>query len=327
MITLNLTAKNTEQEVVKQYLEENASEMLAEKINNGVAIEKDGKTLINRKSLDGFMKYATEEARKQAEKGASSACVRSDVVFGWAIHYFEEDSIIGVLYNEDGSEYKAPKPEVKKVGKTTTNVATVKKPESSQLSLFDFSGETPMVNSTVDEEVDQMVDESVDTKVESGYDEPINVTIDNILSQEKKIEISPLYTRYVKLSEQYPTTIVALRVGDFYEVFGEKAELAAEKLELTLTSRDFGLEERVPMVGFPYHRVDVYREKIQEFSSIAIVENEDDVRFHLKKVEDRTDLQVDTETGEIIENTRDSRIDDLIGILFGILKDDVEVKL
>ena len=323
MITLNLTAKNTEQEVVKQYLEENVSEMLAEKINNGVAIEKDGKTLINRKTLDGFMKYATDEAKKQAEKGASSACVRSDVVFGWAIHYFEEDSIIGKLYNEDGSEYKAPKPEVKKVAKTNTNVTTVKKPESSQLSLFDFSGETPSVNQTVD----QMVDESVDTEVESGCDEPIDVTIDNILSQEKKAEISPLYTRYVKLCEQYPTTIVALRVGDFYEIFGEKAELIAEKLELTLTSRDFGLEERVPMVGFPYHRVDVYREKIQEFSSVAIVENEDDVKFHLKKVEDRTDLRVDTETGEVIENARDSRIDDLIGILFGILKDDVEVKL
>ena len=327
MITLNLTAKNTEQEVVKQYLEENASEMLAEKINNGVAIEKDGKTLINRKTLDGFMKYATEEARKQAEKGASSACVRSDVVFGWAIHYFEEDSLIGKLYNEDGSEYKAPKPEVKKVAKTTTSVATVKKPESSQLSLFDFSGETPMVNSTVDEVVDSTVDSMVDSEVELGCDEPIDVTIDNTLRQEKKAEISPLYTRYAKLSEQYPTTIVALRVGDFYEIFGEKAELVAEKLELTLTSRDFGLEDRVPMVGFPYHRVDVYREKIQEFSSVAVVESEDDVRFHLKKVEDRTDLQVNTETGEVIENTRDSRIDDLIGILFGILKDDVEVKL
>ena len=323
MITLNLTAKNTEQEVVKQYLEENASEILADKINNGVAIEKDGKTLINRKSLDGFMKYATEEARKQAEKGASSACVRSDVVFGWAIHYFEEDSLIGKLYNEDGSEYKAPKHEVKKVAKTTTSVATVKKPESSQLSLFDFSGETPMVNSTVDE----VVDSTVDSEVELGCDEPIDVAIDNMLIQEKKVEISPLYTRYVKLSEQYPTTIVALRVGDFYEVFGEKAELVAEKLKLTLTSRDFGLEERVPMVGFPYHRVDVYREKIQDFSSVAIVESEDDVRFHLKKVEDRTDLQVNTETGEVIENARDSRIDDLIGILFGILKDDVEVKL
>ena len=327
MITLNLTAKNTEQEVVKQYLEENASEILADKINNGVAIEKDGKTLINRKSLEGFMKYATEEARKQAEKGASSACVRSDVVFGWAIHYFEEDSIIGKLYNEDGSEYKAPKPEVKKVAKTNTNVTTVKKPESSQLSLFDFSGETPMVNPTVDELVDSTVDETVDNEIELSCDEPIDVTIDNILSQEKKVEISPLYTRYVKLSEQYPTTIVVLRVGDFYEVFGEKAELVAEKLELTLTSRDFGLEERVPMVGFPFHRVDVYREKIQEFSTVAIVENEDDVRFHLKKVEDKIDLRVDTETGEVIESTRDSRIDDLIGILFGILKDDVEVKL
>ena len=327
MITLNLTAKGTEQEVVKQYLEENASEMLAEKINNGVAIEKDGKTLINRKSLDGFMKYATEEARKQAEKGATSACVRSDVVFGWAIHYFEEDSLIGKFYNEDGSEYKAPKPEVKKVAKTTTSVATVKKPESSQLSLFDFSGETPMVNSTVDEVVDSTVDSTVDSEVELGCDEPIDVTIDNILSQEKKTDVAPLYTRYVKLSEQYPTTIVALRVGDFYEVFGEKAELVGKKLELTLTSRDFGLEERVPMVGFPYHRVDVYREKIQEFSSVAIVESEDDVRFHLKKAEDRTDLQVDTETGEVIESPRDSRIDDLIGILFGILKDEVEVKL
>ena len=51
MITLNLTAKNTEQEVVKQYLEENASEILAEKINNGVAVERDGKTLINRRLL------------------------------------------------------------------------------------------------------------------------------------------------------------------------------------------------------------------------------------------------------------------------------------
>ena len=132
MITLNLTAKGTEQELIKKYLEENASETLAEKINNGVRIEKDGKTLINKKSLDGFMKYATDEAKKLAEKGASAACVRSDVVFGWAIHYFEKESIVGKLYNEDGSEYKAPKPVVKK---TTTAPASTytppvaKKPE------------------------------------------------------------------------------------------------------------------------------------------------------------------------------------------------------
>lgn len=96
MITINLTAKGTEQELIKKYLEENASETLAEKINNGVRIEKDGKTLINKKSLDGFMKYATDEAKKLAEKGASSACVRSDVVSGrfsafssiWCFYYY-----------------------------------------------------------------------------------------------------------------------------------------------------------------------------------------------------------------------------------------------
>lgn len=230
MITLNLTAKNTEQEVVKNYLEENASEILAEKINNGVAIQKDGKTLINRKNLDGFMKYATDEAKKQAEKGASSACVRSDVVFGWAIHYFEEDSIMGVLYNEDGTEYKAPKSDVKKVAKSTAAVTTeVKKPQSAQLSLFDFSGDTPTVNETVDEAVDEVVDKILNQEV---TEEP---------------KTSPLYVKYMTLSDKYPTALIALRVGDFYEVFGENAKLVADKLEMTLTSRDLGLEERVPI--------------------------------------------------------------------------------
>ena len=165
MINLNLTAKGTEQELVKKYLEENASETLAEKINNGIRIEKDGKVLISKKTLDGFMKYAADEARKLAEKGASSACVRSDVVFGWAIHYFEEDGIEGKLYNEDGSEYKAPKREVKKATKTaaTSVVTEVKKPQSAQLSLFDFSGDTPSFNQTVDETVDTGVDLEVDT--------------------------------------------------------------------------------------------------------------------------------------------------------------------
>lgn len=90
MIKLNLEAKTREQERVKAYLEANASEVLAEKINEGVKIVKDGKTLINKKTLEGFMKFAQEEARKQVEKGARSACIDDEVVFGWAIHYFEE---------------------------------------------------------------------------------------------------------------------------------------------------------------------------------------------------------------------------------------------
>ena len=317
MITLNLAAKGTEQELIKKYLEENASETLAEKINNGVKVKKDGKTLINKKTLEGFMKYATDEARKQAEKGASAACVRSDVVFGWAIHYFEEDSIEGKLYNEDGTEYKAPKPVVKK---TTTAPASTytppvaKKPESDQLSLFDFTSDTPVITDT-EETIEETVEETIKETAEE----------ESIFEQPK---ISPLYTKYMALVEKYPTTLIALRVGDFYEIFGDAAEMVAEKLELTLTSRDFGLEERVPMVGFPYHRIDVYRDKIRQFSSIAIAEGEDNLQFFLQFQKDGSDLQVNTETGEVTENNKvDDRVNDLIGILFGIFKDDLEVRL
>ena len=122
MKQLNLTVKNSSEQRIKEYLEQSASDLLAEKINNGIQIIKDGKTLISKKTLDGFMKYATEEARKIAEKGSSCACIEGSVVFGWAIHYFEEDSIQGTLYNEDGTEYKTT-PKQKTAPKTPTKTA------------------------------------------------------------------------------------------------------------------------------------------------------------------------------------------------------------
>ena len=125
---LTLKANDSSQEKIKKYLEENASEVLAEKINNGVVIEKDGKKLVNKKDLDGFMRFACDEARKQAAKGANSACVDDAVVYGWAIHYFEEESIEGVLYNEDGTEYKPPRKTVSKPKPVTSSTGTSKKP-------------------------------------------------------------------------------------------------------------------------------------------------------------------------------------------------------
>ncbi len=163
-MTLNLTATTTEEKVLKEYLEQNASEMLADKINNGVPIEKDGKNLVSRKTLAGFMKYATEEARKQAAKGASSACLHSDIVFGWAIHYFEEDSILGTLYNEDGTEYKAAKPATKilpppsTVATNTPTTPTPKpQPKAGQMSMFDLfdEPETEVVETTEAAEYDE----------------------------------------------------------------------------------------------------------------------------------------------------------------------------
>ena len=103
---LNLKANTPSEQKILEYLQNNASETLAEKINNGTPFEKDGKPLINKKTLAGFMKYACDEARKLAEKGANSACIDNATVYGWAVHYFEEESIEGTLYTLDGEEYK-----------------------------------------------------------------------------------------------------------------------------------------------------------------------------------------------------------------------------
>ena len=120
MPKLKLNATTKPQELIKEYLEKSASDVLADKINNGSLIHKDGKTLINKKTLDGFMNYATNEAQKIAEKGSRCACIQDDVVFGWAIHYFEEDSIEEKLFNPDGTEYVKAK-------KSTTQKKTEKK--------------------------------------------------------------------------------------------------------------------------------------------------------------------------------------------------------
>lgn len=124
MAKLNLETKTKPQELIKEYLEKNASDVLADKINNGATINKDGQTLINKKTLDGFMNYATSEAQKIAEKGSRCACIEDSVVFGWAIHYFEEDSIEEKLYNTDGTEYT----KVKTLPKAKTEKKTKNKP-------------------------------------------------------------------------------------------------------------------------------------------------------------------------------------------------------
>lgn len=170
---LDLEAKTKEQELVKAYLEENASEVLAEKINSGVRIEKDGKTLVNKKTLDGFMKYASSEARKLASNGANSACVEDKVVYGWAVHYFEEDSIEGTLYNEDGSEYKpAPKVTDKPVIKPVHQ-----KKNSAQISMFDFEEKEEQENEDAEENVHE------NNKNEDDEESPTQDEINEMLAE------------------------------------------------------------------------------------------------------------------------------------------------
>ena len=154
---LNLEAKTPAEQKVKAYLEQNASEVLAHKINEGVRIVKDGKTLMNKKTLSGFLKFACDEAKKQAEKGAQSACIDDAVVYGWAVHYFEEDSIEGTLCNEDGTEYTAP---MSKAASLPTKYEPPKPTPQPQMSLFDMlpakqETQPPVIDEPDDEPTDE----------------------------------------------------------------------------------------------------------------------------------------------------------------------------
>ncbi len=68
--------------------------------------------------------------------------------------------------------------------------------------------------------------------------------------------------QYIETKEQYKDCILFYRLGDFYEMFFEDAILASKELELTLTGKDCGMEERAPMCGVPYHAVDVYLNRL-----------------------------------------------------------------
>lgn len=300
MIALNLQTKSREQELVKSYLQENVSQVLADKINNGVPTEKDGKPLISRKNLDGFFSFATEEARKLATKSARSACIEDKTVFGWAIHYFEEDSILGTLYYMDGAEYK-PAPKPKSTTKTTTApIALPKLQPKTQFSLFDMLAE----------KTDDSI-ETDDTETDDDYpsEEEMQEALKEIAEEEAEIENkplpkeqpkgSPLYQKYVELQNKYPTSVIAMRLGDFYEVFGDNATAIANELDLTLTGRDCGLDSRVPMVGFPYHAAEVYFGKISKTHSVVVVENSDKIKQIPLKVAEQVQT-VDIETGEIL---------------------------
>lgn len=287
--------------------------MLADKINNGVRIRKDGKTLINKKTLDGFnvFSYQTVLNDKKYTKQDfvfdgkhAKGCVLDDPeVFNLAIHYFEEDSIEGTLYNEDGTEYKPPKPVTPP--KPAAAYTPPKPQPKPQMSLFELmennaneekpsdnaqdispkatqsgnpdpNDEEPCDDAETDEEpTEEELREAAETEEEQQ--EPV------IPEKAKAVQMqgSPFYQRYMQVQNRYPEHIVLFSREDFYEALGKGAELLAENLALTLTGRDCGLLERVPMVGVPHHAVDNYIGKALECGlKIVLVDPTDNVKVY-----------------------------------------------
>ena len=76
---------------------------------------------------------------------------------------------------------------------------------------------------------------------------------------------TPMMKQYLEVKAEYEDYILMYRLGDFYECFFDDALIASRELELTLTGRDCGLEERAPMCGVPFHAADTYIAKLVSF--------------------------------------------------------------
>jgi DNA mismatch repair protein MutS len=93
-------------------------------------------------------------------------------------------------------------------------------------------------------------------------------------------QLTPLFKQYWEIKRQYPDVILLFRLGDFYEMFGEDAELAARTLEITLTGRDYVNGERIPMCGVPHHSIDRYIARlIAAGHRVALCDQVEDPRF------------------------------------------------
>ena len=314
MTKLNLAAKGDDQIAVLNYLQQNATDVLADKVNNGVQMVKDGVTLINKKTLDGFFRYATEEARKLVAQNARCACVLDRVVFGWAIHYFEEDEIEGTLYNLDGTEYKTAVKPVTTPKITTKPVVTKPKKNEGQLSIFDMTLPDDEPDDT-DEDVCDGTDDF--DEVQAVCEPVVQQTATHTIAHNNAQTLTPtlaatpqavatpeqptqpitsqsanthtedkamFYYKYEIMQRQYPNNILLYRVGDFYEALDRNAELLARTIGLTLTGLSCGEAGRHPMCGIPYHALDVYVDKIKQHFAITIMDSDNDVRIVEKTV-------------------------------------------
>ena len=94
------------------------------------------------------------------------------------------------------------------------------------------------------------------------------------------LDVTPMMQHYLQTKEEYKDCILFYRLGDFYEMFFEDAKIVSKELELTLTGKSCGLEERAPMCGIPHHAVDTYLTRlVAKGYKVAICEQVEDPKL------------------------------------------------
>ncbi len=130
-------------------------------------------------------------------------------------------------------------------------------------------------------------------------------------------KVSPMMVHYIEIKKKYNDAIVFYRLGDFYEMFFEDAITASHELELTLTGRNAGLDERVPMCGIPYHAYQAYLEKLVDKGyKVAICEQLEDPK-DAKGIVDRDVIQVVTK-GTIMDNLLSEKDNNYLASIYNV---------
>ena len=147
-------------------------------------------------------------------------------------------------------------------------------------------------------------------------------------SEIDRSKLSPMMQQYMEIKDKYEDTIIFFRLGDFYEMFFEDAILASRILELTLTGKQAGLEDRVPMCGIPHHAYASYAETLVDKGyKVAIVEQLEDPKLTKGMVKrdvvqiitkgTRLDSEIDSKSNNFIANIYD------FGYCYGISYADI----
>ena len=135
------------------------------------------------------------------------------------------------------------------------------------------------------------------------------------MSEVDRTKISPMMLQYINIKEKYNDTIIFFRLGDFYEMFFEDAVICSRELELALTGKNAGLDERVPMCGIPFHSYTSYLDKlISKGYKVAICEQLSDPKTS-KGMVDRDVIQIVTK-GTVIDNRLHDKDNNFIGNIY-----------
>ena len=137
------------------------------------------------------------------------------------------------------------------------------------------------------------------------------------LTEKELSELTPMMQHYLQTKDQYPGCILFYRLGDFYEMFFEDALTVSLELEITLTGKSCGLEERAPMCGVPYHAVDTYLNRlIEKGYKVAICEQVEDPKLAKGMVKREVTRVVTPGTNLNVQALEESRNNFLMSIAY-----------